>query len=288
MRRDFGEFRLACRLLSSSGMLHRAAPLPLVVLCACTTLGPMPAITAQSVVPAPRTGVEAQVAAVPGYYLSQSVQEEDNGTSVAQGAVLFEPGELIDAPGFVVGGRFVGNSDNGGYPEPLLGYRRHVDSEQIFALGALVYGGYGHGSANHASYEVTRGGAEVGFDLRTTPKSEWIEVHFIGSVGATGLDASGEYCLDGNGRFGVDCGDPPVALTKAEASGVYPAASAGIALDLARHLHGILHGGRIALHGAVGRMPKVEGGEQVSGDTYSAAGLSVTLGLGASEPDRKK
>ncbi|MBK8998917.1 MAG: hypothetical protein IPM35_24610 [Myxococcales bacterium] len=249
----------------------------------------MPAITAQSVVPTPRPGVEAQIAAVPGYYLSESVQEDANGTAMGQAAVMFEPGELIGAPGLAIGGRYVGDKENGGYPEPMLRYRRYVDPNEVFALGGVIHGGYGHGSASRASYEATRGGAELGFDLRTTPRSQWIEVHFAGSVGVTGLDASGDYCLDTSGRWGVDCPDEPdpVTLTHATASGFYPSASGAIALDLARHLSGVLHGGRIALHGAVGRMPRVEGGEQISGETYTAAGLSVTLGLGAREPDKR-
>lgn len=249
----------------------------------------MPAITAQSVVPTPRPGVEAQVAAVPGYFLSQSVQEDAHGTAIGQAAVMFEPGDLIGAPGLAIGGRYIGDKESGGYPEPMLRYRRYVDQEEVFALGGIVHGGYGHGSANGASYEATRGGAELGFDVRTTPTSQWLELHFAGSVGFTGLDASGDYCLDTNGRWGVDCPDPPdpAPLTHATASGFFPSASGAIALDLARHLHGILHGGRIALHGVVGRMPRVDGGEQISGQTYTAAGLSVTLGLGASEPDKR-
>ena len=40
----------------------------------------------------------------------------------------------------------------------------------------------------------------------------------------------------------------------------------------------------LALHGAVGRMPHVENAEQTSAKTFTSAGLSVTLGMGASEP----
>lgn len=261
----------------------------LATLASCTTLGPMPAITAQSVVPAPRTGVEAQVAAVPGYYLSESVQENPKGEPMGQAAVMFEPAELIDLPGLVLGGRYVGKKESGGYAEPMLGYRRTIDAEQQLALGAFGFGTYAHGSNNEASYEATRIGAEAGLDLRVTPKWEWVEVHFIGSISATALDASGDYCLDQNGRFGVDCPDPPdpVVLNHASVSGIFPSAAGGIAFYLGRHLNGILHGSRIAFHGAVGRMPRVEYAEQRSGQTYTSAGFSLTLGLGASAPDKR-
>ncbi|MBK7585203.1 MAG: hypothetical protein IPI67_34075 [Myxococcales bacterium] len=262
-----------------------ALPLLLVFGSACTTLGPMPAITAQSVVPTPRTGVEAQIAGVPGYYLSESVQENPRGATIGQAAVMFEPGELIGAPGLAIGGRYVGKKDSGGYPEPMLRYRTGLDDKQVFSVGALAFGGYGHGSNNGASYEATRVGAEVGVDVLMSPPSKYLEVHFAGSLGLTGLDANGDYCLDANGRFGVDCGDPPFVLSHAKASGFYSSASGAIALDFARRLHGIMHGGRLALYGAVGRMPRVEAAEQKDGKTYTAIGLSITLGLGASEPD---
>ncbi|MCC6904074.1 MAG: hypothetical protein IT377_34220 [Polyangiaceae bacterium] len=264
--------------------MRRALPAVLALLCGCTTLGPMPAITGQSVVPTPRPGGEAQVAAVPGYYLSESVQEQPRGAAIQQAAVMLEPGDLIGLPGLSVGGRFVGDGDNGGFPEPMVRYRAHVDRQKMLAVGGVVYGGYGHGSASGASYEATRGGAEAALDLRATPRSKWVEVHLFGSLGLMGLDANGDYCLDADGRWGVDCDDPPTTLTHAKASGFYPTAAGGIALDLARHLHGILHGGRVALHGAVGRMPHVEGAEQKSAKTFTSAGLSVTLGMGAAEP----
>jgi hypothetical protein len=43
------------------------------------------------------------------------------------------------------------------------------------------------------------------------------------------------------------------------------------------------HGGRLALMGAVGSQPVVEGGEQKSARFSSSAGLSLTLGFGAKE-----
>ncbi|MFO0564920.1 MAG: hypothetical protein U0263_04610 [Polyangiaceae bacterium] len=259
----------------------------LALLSGCTTLGPMPAITGQSVVPTPRPGVEAQVAGVPGYYLSDSVKSEGKGTTVAQAAVMAEPGELIGLPGLSVGGRFVGDDENGGYPEPMLRYRRGLDDRGVFSAGVLAHGGYGHGSASGASYEATSGGLEAAVDARVTPESQWLEVHFTGSLGLSGLDANGDYCLDANGRWGVDCDELSTNRTHAKASGFYPSVAGAIALDIARHLHGVMHGGRVALHGAVGRMPRVESAEQKDDKTYTAVGLSLTLGLGAVESEPK-
>lgn len=245
----------------------------------------MPAITAQPVLPTPRPGVEAQVAAVPGYYLSSAVQKKEDakGTALQQGSIMIEPGELIGLPGLSVGGRYVGKPEEGGYPEPMVRYRQGLDEHGVFAAGVVAYGTHASGESDGASYEATRGGLEVGFDVRTTPESEWAELHFAGSLGVTGLDADGEYCLDADGRWGIDCGDPPTNFVTASASGFYPSAGGAIALDLGRHLDGILHGGRIAIHGAVGAMPRVERAEQTEAKTYTAAGLSITLGLGGAK-----
>jgi hypothetical protein len=144
------------------------------------------------------------------------------------------------------------------------------------------FGTYARGAANEASYSAARGGVELGVDVRATPESEWLELHLGGSVGVTGLDAKGDYCLDAEGRYGADCGDPAV-LTHAEAGGFYPSAGGLIALDLGRHLEGAFHGGRIAVMGAVGKMPRVVAAEQVDAKTYVAAGLALSLTLGAAK-----
>ena len=255
----------------------------LLGLTGCTTLGPMPAMTGQTVVPAPRAGVEGQVAAIPGYYLSSSVQESPKGTPVNQASLMVEPGELIGVEGLSAGARYVGKNSQGGYLEPMLRYRAHLDREKVFAAGVVGYGTYATGDDRGASYSAARGGAEVGADVRATPESRWLELHLAGSVGLTALSAKGEYCVDQQGRYAVDCGDPPTTLTKASAKGFYPSAGGAIALDLGHHLDGVLHGGRIAALGAVGKMPRVESGEQKDAKTYVAAGLAVTLGLGAAK-----
>lgn len=249
----------------------------------CTSLGPMPAVTAQPVLPAQRPGVEAQVAMVPGYFLSSAVQDEAKGSPVKQASLMGEPGELIGVPGLSAGGRVVGGADDGAYVEPMVRYRGALDDHGVFAGGVVVYGSHQQGESSGASLEATRAGAEIGVDARATPESKWVEVHLGGSVGLMSLDAQGEYCLDADGRWGVDCADPPVNTTKATADGFFPSAGGMIALDFGRHLDGILHGGRLAVHGAVGKMPRVERAEQRDSKTYTSAGLSLTLGAGAAK-----
>lgn len=249
----------------------------------CTTLGPMPAMTGQTLVPNERPGVEGQAAAIPGYYLSSAVQESPKGTPVNQASLMVEPGEVIGVPGLSAGARYVGKNSEGGYLEPMVRYRAHLDREKVFAAGVVGYGTYASGDANQASYSAARGGAEVGADARVTPESRWVEVHLAGSVGLTALSAKGEYCVDQNGRYAVDCGDPPVTLTKASAKGFYPSAGGAIAVDLGQHFDGVFHGGRIAALGAVGKMPRIVSGEQTDAKTYVSAGLAVTLGFGAAK-----
>src|SRR5262249_11457637 len=145
-----------------------------------------------------------------------------------------------------------------------------------------AYGTPASASRQSASYSATRIGAEAAVDWRVTPDSNWVELHLLGGGSVTGLNASGEYCLAANGQYGIDCGDPPVNLTRADASGLYPALNAGIALDLGRRLPIIFHGGRLALLAAAGTMPTVMGGEQQSARSYGSLGLSLSFGLGAS------
>jgi hypothetical protein len=243
----------------------------------------MPATTAQSAVPIARPGVELQAAAVPGYFLSSAVQEQAEGAAIGQLAVMLEPGDWIRAPGLAVGGRYVGNDGSDGYLEPMLRYRMALDEDERFSAAAIGFGT--HASAEHegASYSATRGGLELGVNARVTPRSRWAELHATLSAAATALAADGKYCLDSEQRFGVDCPASSLASISAEASGVYPSATAMLSLDFARHLGGPLHGGTLGLLGSVGSMPRVESGTQSEPAVYTAAGLSLTLGLGASE-----
>ncbi|MEO5767340.1 MAG: hypothetical protein ABIS92_03230, partial [Polyangia bacterium] len=133
-----------------------------------------------------------------------------------------------------------------------------------------------------ASYSATRGGAEVGFDARVSPRSNWFEVHGSVSAALTGLSASGHYCLDQAGQFGTTCANPPVApLTSVSGGGLYPSATAGVSLDFARHLATIFHGGRLGLLVTTGTMPTIVGGQQGTAHWFGAAGASLTMGFGA-------
>lgn len=245
----------------------------------------MPATTGLSALPAPRPGLELQAAAVPGYFLSSAVQEEAEGAAIGQLAVMVEPGQWIRAPGLALGARYVGNDGSDGYLEPLLRYRLALDSEDRFSAAAVAFGTHASADDDGSSYSATRGGLELGLNARVTPSSRYAELHASLSATATGLAAKGSYCLDTNQRFGVDCSTSPGTSpsVEAKAGGVYPSATAMLSLDFARHLGGPLHGGRLGLMGSVGSMPRVEAGEQSEPAAYTAAGLSLTLGLGAPE-----
>jgi hypothetical protein len=246
----------------------------------------MPLTTAQTPLPSPRPGFEVGAAVVPGYYLSDSVRPADEVDPAvnAQVSGMFEPGELIDLPGLSVGGRWVGGHNADGYAEPMLRYRLHLDAEQRFALSGVAYGTHARGSNAAQSYSATRAGLEATGDVQLTEKSNWAELHAGLGVAATGLDAEGTYCLDAERRFGTDCGSQTASSPiDATAGGVYPSATATLALDSGRHLAGVFHGGRLALMGAVGSQPVVEGGDQKSARLVRSGGLSLTLGFGAKE-----
>ena len=247
----------------------------------CTTLGPIPATTGMPAVPAERPAGEIGFGAVPGYYLSSSTQKSSGGAALTQASLLLEPDRLVRLPGVVVGARHVGDSKNGGYFEPLVGYRCHLDQNRRFAALGIGYLTHASGSRDGASFAATRGGAEVGFDARVTPETKWVEVHTNVSAALTGLSASGRYCRDADGQYGVMCPNPPVLLP-ASVSGLYPSASAGVSFDFARHLPAFFHGGRLALGVSGGLMPTTVGGQQQNARWYGTAGGSLTLGFGAS------
>ena len=246
----------------------------------CTALGPMPATTATPAIPAGRPSFEVQVGALPGYYLSSSVQKEHKGTAIANAAILIEPDSIIHVPGLVVGGRYVGESSKGGYPEPMLGYRTFVDGDKRIAVSAVGYATHGSGSAKSASYSATRGGAEAGIDFRATPESKWFELHLMGGASLTGLSAEGVYCVDAQGIYGVDCPDMMPSFQRATAGGVYPAATGGISVDMGRHFNGEFHGGRVELLVGGGTAPHVTSGVQESARSYASAGLALSVGFG--------
>jgi hypothetical protein len=246
----------------------------------CTALGPMAATTGVAAVPAGRPSIEGTIGVMPGHYLSAGVHETPKGAGIGQGAIMIEPDSIVRVPGLLVGGRYVGSSTSGGYPEPMVGYRSYLGSGNWLAVSAIGYATHGSGTNNDASYSATRGGAEAGIDLRVTPEFAWFELHLAASASLTGVSARGSYCLDTNRRYGVDCPDSPDARADASAGGIYPSGVGSIAIDVGRRLNGEFHGGRIALLGGGGTMPRVVGGQQEGAKPYAAAGLSLTVAFG--------
>ncbi|HEV8248198.1 MAG TPA: hypothetical protein VGP93_20625 [Polyangiaceae bacterium] len=249
----------------------------------CTTLGPMPATTGVAWAPAARPDVTLGLAAVPGYYLSSAVQRDAKGASVQQATVLVEPDRWVSAPGIALGARYVGKGEQGGYLEPMLAYRTHLDESARWSAGGALYGTHGKGESKRASYDAWRGGAELGADLRVTPDSHWLELHLLASASLTALSAQGEYCLDAQGRYGVDCGDPPAPLSSASVKGFYPAVTGVLAFETGRHLESIFHGLRLELEGSAGTQPTVVAAEQDSARPFVAIGGGLSLGLGATK-----
>ena len=259
-----------------------AAMVPLVaaLLGGCTALGPMAATTGISSIPASRPGLEGSLGVVPGHYLSAGVQRDPKGASIGQAALLVEPDSVIHVPGLIVGGRYVGSSTSGGYPEPMVGYRTYLGDDHMLAVSAVGYATHGSGTDKNASYSATRGGAEAGVDVRVTPEYEWFEVHLGATASLTGISAKGSYCVDSDRRYGVDCPDMPEPRVDAKAGGLYPSGVGSVAIDIGRRLKGEFHGGRIALLGGGGTMPRVIGGQQEGAKAYASAGLMLTIGFG--------
>lgn len=258
-------------------------PLVAVVLAAgaCTSLGPTPSSTLVSARPAGRADFEAQAAIVPGHYISSAVVEDPAGAGIPQLAAVFEPDRALDVPGLIIGGRVFGESGDSPI-EPMIGYRRALGDGTV-ALGGVLFGTRARASAEGASYQATRGGAELAADVRLTGASRWLEVHAFGGVAVTALSVDGTYCTDDDMRFGRQCpeaGEPPGPRLAAHASGVYPATHAGLGAELFRNRDAWFHGGRVALLAAVGAMPRVEHATQTTPTSYASIGLAVALSIG--------
>jgi len=252
----------------------------------CTALGPMPAATGVSPVPATRPDVALQAGVVPGYYLSSSVNKTQTGTGMGQIAATIEPDRWISVPGLIAGLRYAGDEQAHPSPEPMLGYRTFIEDTRQLAIGGVAYGTYASGESRGADYSAVRAGLEASADLRLTPISKWFELHLLLATSLTGLSADGTYCLDSAGQYGIDCAEPPNApspTTNGHAAGFYPSATGGLGLDFAQHLDTWFHGGRLTVAAAAGTMPRVVAGEQESAKTYAAGEVLLTLGFGASE-----
>jgi hypothetical protein len=237
----------------------------------------MPATTGVSAVPMGRPGGELQVGPVPGFYLSSSAHVAPEGTPIMQGSLMVEPDRWLGVPGLVLGARVFG--EGGDTPlEPYIGYRRSVDDG--LSLGAGLFGTHASSTRQLATYSATRAGGEAALDARIF-ESEWFALHLQGAVAGTYIDASGEYCVDGNG-IAMDCdvGEPAKnTMIDGEQSGVYPSATGTIALAFAKGRDGLFDGARIALMFATGTMPMVQNGMKTDSEAYASAGLTLTLGI---------
>ena len=139
--------------------LHLLASL--ISLVGCTALGPMPATTGVSAVPAGRPGGEIQGSLTPMFRLSEATRAEDpHGQMVAQLAGLFEPDRWLGMPGLIAGVRVFGEEGDIGV-EPMLGYRHRLGR---LSLAGLAFGTTMSAAENGASYEATRLGGEVALD----------------------------------------------------------------------------------------------------------------------------
>jgi hypothetical protein len=237
----------------------------------------MPATTGVSAVPINRPGGEVQLGPVPGFFLSSSAHATAEGAPIMQASALVEPDRWLKVKGLVLGARLFGQSgDTPG--EPYLGYRRTLADG--VSVGAGIFGTSKHSSAQLASYHATRFGGEAALDAALLD-SEWIGLHVQGAISATRIDASGTYCVDSKG-IATDCnvGEPQTnTMIDGEQTGVYPAATGTLALDVAKGRDGIFDGARLALMFATGTMPLMANGEKTGTDTFAAAGLTLTLGI---------
>src|SRR5665647_2649801 len=108
-------------------MQHRILAFGSVLLTACTMLGPMPATTGVSALPAERPGGEVQAAVMPVFFLSDATQQDKAPPRAdPQLSALFEPDRLFGTKGLILGLRTWG--EEGATPvEPMIGLRRKLD-----------------------------------------------------------------------------------------------------------------------------------------------------------------
>lgn len=250
--------------------MTRSGLLIAIATTGCTTLGPMPATTGIAAVPGGRPGVELQGGLAPGYYLSAATQDpEHRGEAGRQLLALLEPDAWLGVPGLIAGAR---TEASGGERtvEPFLGFRRRIDD--VFSLAVIGHGTVIEGEERGASYRAGRLGAELAGDARLVALVSWLELHAQAAVSAVYLDARGTYCA-GDGGLGVDCNqDGTDRVIDGTIRGVFPAATASLALDVARLPRGVFHGGRLALVGTTGMMPQVRDGMETAGSATSRWG----------------
>ncbi len=247
-------------------------------LSACTSLGPMPATTGISAVPLGRPGAQAQLGTMPGFYASQSAQNEARGTSIQALSALFDPDHWLPVKGVLIGARIFGQSgDTPG--EPYVGYRSKVNDR--VSVGAVAFGSSKRSENRLASYHGVRAGAEGAVDAELWAPTRWFSVHAQAAASLTRILASGTYCVDGQG-IAKDCDEMNPStnvMVTGKTTGVYPAATGTLALELGSR-SGLFDSARLALLGSMGRMPLVENGAESGSGTYYTLGASLTLGVG--------
>jgi len=269
--------------------MKRAA---ILLLGACTTLGPMPATTGISAQPVGRPGMEGQVGTMPGFYASQAARNDPAGKTMNHASVLVDLDRWLPVKGVLVGGRVFG-SDGDTPVEPYLGYRRRLI--EGVALGGIVFGSSKRGGSMTASpgatYHGVRFGGEAMVDVEVYAPNPWFRIRAQGAASLTRILLSGTYCIfTGGGNpdpddpdvgAGIDCNENSSSNTviSGKVVGLYPAGTATLALDMGRH-EGIFHSVRLALLGSAGRMPLVLSGEDNGSGTYYSLGVSLTVSLG--------
>lgn len=249
------------------------------LLAACTTLGPMPMTTGISAVPGERSGGEVTAGIVPVFRLSDSASGKDrSGNTLPAAGALFDPGKWLGLPGLFVSARVWGKNGDTSL-EPQLGYRTALDDR--WSIGGVVYGTKMADDDNGASYKATRAGGEAMVDARLTDGTAWLTVHAQGSLAATYIKASGTYCYQASSGNGQDCAeDGSVPMVDGKLSGVFPAATLSLAVDVGHRPQGNFHSARLAAMFGGGWMPRIVNGDQRSGDPYLSGGLSLTVAFG--------
>lgn len=252
-----------------------------LTVAACTTLGPTPATTAISAIPMNRPGVEAQVGAVPGYFLSGAASDH-KGAATGQLSALLEPDRWLGLRGLIAGFRVFG-SGNDSVTEPYVGYRRHVGGDDQLSLAGIAYGSVAGATDQLATYHATRVGGELSIDARLLQPTSWASLHLQGAVTGTALSAHGTYCVDATGQ-GTDCDTGSQAnntMVNGTMSGLYGTATAQLSLDFAPARNRWFHFMRVAMLGSAGEMPLLVNGVQQSGQAYASIGLMLSMGVGA-------
>jgi hypothetical protein len=240
--------------------------------------------TMASSMPESRAGGSVHASIVPGFYLSDTTQQDPDQDHLGQLAAMFEGGDLVSAPGLGVGGRLINGGDGPDYFEPMIRYRWFLDDDDRLAMGLVAYGTVASGEARGASYSVARGGLELGTDIRATDEG-WLELHLLGGASLTGIAGDGTYCMNAESGYGIDCDQDSnqIGETTADIDGFYPAAYVGLGFDFARHLDSPLHDIRLDTYLAGGTLPRIRFAElEDSPESWFTWGASLSFGFGES------